>query len=109
VGVWLGSLFAVSIPEERLAARRVEELVYGSLWAGETIGGKEAFVHQSVLLASTERIVTGTGIANVWARHPATMERGAATLGEAYPDRFILGIGISHALIVERSGQTYEK
>jgi probable F420-dependent oxidoreductase len=109
VGVWLGALRPAAIDEERLAARRIEELGYGSLWSGEGIGGKEAFAHQSVLLAATERIVTGTGIANVWARHPATMEGGAATLGAAYPGRFVLGVGISHAPMVDRSGQSYEK
>jgi alkanesulfonate monooxygenase SsuD/methylene tetrahydromethanopterin reductase-like flavin-dependent oxidoreductase (luciferase family) len=60
-------------------------------------------------LAATERIVTGTGIANVWARHPATMQGGAATPGAAYPGRFVLGVGISHAPMVEGSGQAYEK
>ncbi len=60
-----------------------------------------------MLLAATEHISTGTGIANVWARQPATMQGGGATLGAAYPGRFILGIGISHAPIVERSGQVY--
>ena len=109
VGVWLGSLFAASIPEERQAARRIEELGYGSIWAGETIGGKEAFAHQSVLLGATERIVTGTGIANVWARHPATMQGGASTLGAAFPGRFVLGVGVSHAPLVDRSGQNYEQ
>lgn len=109
VGVWLGSLRPAPVDQERQAARRIEELGYGSLWTGEVIGGKEAFAHQSLLLAATERIVTGTGIANVWARHPAAMQGGAATLGAAYPGRFILGIGISHAPLVDRSGQTYRK
>jgi probable F420-dependent oxidoreductase len=109
VGVWLATLRPASIDEERHAAGRVEEMGYGSLWCGETVGGKEAFAHQSVLLAATRKIVTGTGIANVWARQPATMEGGGATLGAAYPGRFILGIGISHAPIVERSGQSYKK
>ncbi len=109
VGVWLGSLRPASVPAEREAARRIEELGYGSLWSGERIGGKEAFSHQAILLASTTQMVTGTGIANVWARHPAAMEGGAATLGAGYPGRFILGIGISHAPMVDRSGQTYEK
>jgi probable F420-dependent oxidoreductase len=109
VGVWLASLRPATIEQERAAARRIEVLGYGSLWAGEVIGGKEAFSHQAVLLAATERIVTGTGIANVWARHPATMQAGAATLGAAYPGRFVLGIGVSHASIVERSGQTYDR
>jgi probable F420-dependent oxidoreductase len=107
--VWLASLRPATIEQERAAARRIEALGYGSLWAGEVMGGKEAFSHQGVLLTATERMVTGTGIANVWARHPATMQAGAATLGAAYPGRFILGIGVSHACIVERSGQTYDR
>jgi probable F420-dependent oxidoreductase len=109
VGVWLTMSGATTIDEERAAVRRMEELGYGSLWGGEVIGGREAFANTAVLLAATDRIVTGTGIANVWARQPATMEGGAATLGAAYPDRFVLGVGISHAPIVERSGQKYEK
>ncbi len=109
VGVWLGVLRAATIDQERRAAQQLEVLGYGSIWCGEGIGGKEAFAHQSLLLAATERIVTGTGIANVWARHPATMQGGAATLGAAYPGRFVLGVGISHAPMVDRSGQSYEK
>ena len=110
VGVWMGSLLSPApIDQERQAARRIEELGYGSLWTGEIVGGKEAFAHQSVLLAATEHLTTGTGIANVWSRQPGSMEGGAATLGAAYPGRFVLGIGISHAPIVDRSGQTYEK
>jgi len=109
VGVWLASLRPATIEQERAAARRIESVGYGSLWAGEVIGGKEAFAHQSVLLNATEQILTGTGIANIWARHPATMLAGAATLGAAFPGRFVLGIGVSHAPIVERSGQTYDR
>ena len=109
VGVWLGSLMPAPVAREREAARRIEELGFGSIWTAEGIGGKEAFAHQSLLLAATERIVTGTGIANIWARHPATMQGGASTLGAGYPGRFILGVGVSHAPGVERSGQVYRK
>lgn len=109
VGVWLASLRPATADEERSAARRIEALGYGSLWTGELIGGKEAFAHQSLLLAATDHLVTGSGIANIWARHPATMEGGAATLGGAYPGRFVLGIGVSHAPGVTRSGQKYDK
>src|SRR5580692_2371540 len=99
VGVWLGALGGSPIPEERDAARRIEELGYGSLWCGEIVGAKEAFAHQSILLAATERLVTGTGIANIWSRQPGVMQGGGATMGAAYPGRFILGIGVSHAPI----------
>ena len=108
VGVWLSSLRLAPVDEERRAVRRIEELGYGSIWCGEGIGGKEAFAHQSLLLAATDHIIPGPGIANVWARHPATMQGGAATVGAAYPGRFVLGVGISHAPMVERSGQAYQ-
>ncbi len=37
------------------------------------------------------------------------MQGGATTVGAAYPGRFVLGVGISHATMVERSGQTYQR
>jgi probable F420-dependent oxidoreductase len=109
VGVWLSVLEPAPIDRERWAASQIEDLGYGSIWCGERIGGKEAFAHQSLLLAGTERIVAGAGIANAWVRHPATMQGGAATLGAAFPGRFVLGVGVSHAPSVERSGLAYER
>jgi len=109
VGVWLGALLGASVDQARDTARRVEALGYGSLFVGERIGGREAMAFQSLLLDATDRIVTGTGIANVWARHPAAMQGGAALLGEAHPGRFVLGLGVSHAPMVDGSGLTYEK
>jgi probable F420-dependent oxidoreductase len=109
VGVWLGALLGVTADVERPAARRIEELGFGSIFVGERIGGKEAMAHQAVLLAATDHIVMGTGIANVWSRHPAAMQGGAATLGDAYPGRFVLGVGVSHAVMVDNSGLAYEK
>ena len=107
VGVWSGTLRAAAVADEPAAIRRIEELGYGSVWTGEGIGGKDAFAHAAMALASSSRIVFGTGIANVWARHPATMQGGAATLAAAWPGRFVLGVGVSHAPMVERSGQVY--
>lgn len=110
VGAWIGTpLRLAPVETEKAAARRIEELGYGSLWTGEGIGGREAFSHMALLLSSTERIVAGTGIANLWARHPAAMEGGAATLGATWPGRFVLGVGVSHAPLVEGSGQAYVK
>ena len=109
VGVWLGALGWTKAHEELSATRRIEELGYGSIFCPERIGNKEAFAHVGALLAATEGIIAGSGIASVWARHPATMQAGGTTLGAFYPGRFILGIGISHASSVERSGQSYER
>jgi probable F420-dependent oxidoreductase len=109
VGVWSGAFRAAAVADEPDAIRRIEQLGYGSLWTGETVGGKEAFAHAGMALACSSSIVVGTGIANVWARHAATMQGGGATLAAAWPGRFVLGVGVSHAKIVERSGQSYAR
>lgn len=108
-GVWLAprTLGAVSADAERGAAAGIEALGYGSLWSGEAIGGKEAFAHHGILLAATRTLVIGTGIANLWARHGATTHAGAATLAEAYPGRFVLGVGVSHPRFAELTGRHY--
>ncbi len=109
VGVWSAVLRQITVPERQAVTRRIEELGYGSVWAGEGVGGTDAFAGSAVALCASERIVVGTGIANLWARHPATMQAGAATLGAAWPGRFILGVGVSHAPLVVRSGQDYAR
>lgn len=91
----------------RETATEVERLGYGSAWTNEGIGGKEIFSHLGVLLGATERLVFGPGVANVWARHPGAMQGGAATLADAFPGRFALGVGVSHPVLVARSGQEW--
>ena len=109
VGVWSGLLRRAGAAEERGAVARIESLGYTSLWTGEGIGGKEAFAHAAMVLAASTTLVAGTGIANLWARHPATMQGAAATVGAAWPGRFVLGVGVSHAPMVDRSGQAYAR
>ncbi|WP_131737482.1 TIGR03620 family F420-dependent LLM class oxidoreductase [Actinomadura roseirufa] len=93
--------------EWRDAARRVERAGYGSIWVNEAVGGREVFTQMSVMLGATERIVLGSGIANLWARHPATMQGAASVLADAHPGRVVLGIGVSMSALVERSGQSW--
>lgn len=50
----------------------------------------------AVLLAATERMVFGTSIANIWARAPQTAHGAAALLSQAFPDRFVLGLGVGY-------------
>ena len=89
-------------------ARRVEELGYASLWFPEAFG-RDPFALASHLLTVTDKLIVGTGIANVWKREPVTMINAARTLSEMFPDRFILGIGISHGPLMAQLGIKYEK
>ncbi|GAA3135111.1 LLM class F420-dependent oxidoreductase [Planomonospora alba] len=109
IGVWHPLLGRAPAQAVRRAAAEIEALGYGALWYGEAPGTREAFTAGAVLLAATERIAVGSGIANIWARDATAMAAGAAALGEAYPGRFALGVGVSHAPLVERRGHDYTR
>jgi probable F420-dependent oxidoreductase len=87
---------APSADLQREAVRRLEHAGYRAVWTNEGVGGKDAFVQLAVLLAATERMVFGTSIANIWARQPQTAHGAAALLAQAYPDRFVLGLGVGY-------------
>ncbi|MEW6270813.1 MAG: TIGR03620 family F420-dependent LLM class oxidoreductase [Thermodesulfobacteriota bacterium] len=108
LGVWF---FLDTLPAEDAAAfvRRIEGLGYGALWLPEAVG-REPFAHIGFLLARSERITLATGIANIWARDAMTMAAAQKTLAEASGGRFLLGIGVSHAPLVEGvRGHAYRK
>jgi probable F420-dependent oxidoreductase len=100
LGVWTYQLSYQPAARVREVVAELEDLGYGALWIGESVY-REPLTHTGFLLASTRRMVVATGIANVWARDPFTMTAAQLTLAEAYPDRFLLGLGVSHARLVE--------
>jgi probable F420-dependent oxidoreductase len=87
---------APPIDLQRDAARRLERAGYRAAWTNETVGGKDALVQLAVLMAATERMAFGTGIANIWARSAQTAHGAAALLAQAYPGRFVLGLGVGY-------------
>jgi probable F420-dependent oxidoreductase len=107
-GVWASHLGLFPRDTAREQARAMEQLGYGCLWVGEA-EGKEALTHAAFLLAATDEVVVATGIANIWGRDARAMWNGARTLCEAWPRRFLLGIGASHAPLVEDRGRAYGK
>jgi probable F420-dependent oxidoreductase len=109
VGVWLGSIGLEPAKEERAAIARIERLGYGAAWFGEGPANREAMSHAGLLLGASERLVIATGIANIWARDATAMANGLRTLAEAYPGRFLLGVGVSHAPVVKMRGASYDK
>lgn len=109
VGVWLGSIALTPAGEERDGIARIERLGYGAAWYGEGPANREALSHGALLLGASERLVVATGIANIWARDAAAAINGANTLNEAYSGRFLLGLGVSHAPLVNSRGHDYAK
>ena len=108
-GVWLNNAITASTPAavQRRELSRIERLGYGSAWTGESPGGRDIFVKLGIWLAATDRLVVGSGIANLWARPGLTMSAGAGTLAEAYPGRLVLGIGVGFARQAESVGRSF--
>jgi len=108
IGVFAGPLNGRPSAVQREFVVQMERLGYGTLWYGEALA-QEAFSRGSIYLAATERLVVASGIANIWARDAAAMANGGRTMNEAWPGRFILGLGVSHAPLVKMRGHDYER
>jgi probable F420-dependent oxidoreductase len=100
VGIWTRQLEDQPAAKAQETAHELEELGYGALWFGEAFG-REVLTNAGLLLAATKRMVIATGIANIYARDAVAMASGQKTLAEAYPNRFLLGLGVSHVPLVE--------
>jgi probable F420-dependent oxidoreductase len=108
IGVFAGALASQPAAAQRQVAGEMERLGYGTLWYGEATG-REAFAQGAIYLAAGSRLVIASGIANIYGRDPQAMAAGARALAEAWPHRFILGIGVSHAPLVTARGHEYTR
>ncbi|SEF37097.1 probable F420-dependent oxidoreductase, MSMEG_4141 family [Amycolatopsis pretoriensis] len=91
VGIWR-FFDGAPITELRETAAEVEELGFDAIWFGE-YAGREAFTQAALLLAATAKLTVATGVARFDQRSPLAAESAVRALGEAYPGRFIAGLG----------------
>lgn len=109
IGLWTAALDAVPTSRARELAAELEELGYGALWLPE-VAGRDPFVHLALLLASTKRLIGATGIANIWARDAVATAGAVKALTEAFPERMLVGLGVSHQnLVNDLRGHNYNK
>ncbi|MEI7714896.1 MAG: LLM class F420-dependent oxidoreductase [Mycobacterium sp.] len=99
VGIWSSQLRYGDAGESAEAAAELEELGFTALWIPD-VGGPvlDAVAH---LLAATTRTVIATGILNLWMHSPAEVADSHAALTDKHGDRFLLGIGCSHAALID--------
>jgi probable F420-dependent oxidoreductase len=100
IGLWTFQFDAMPWAQGRDLAAEVDSLGYGAVWIPEAVG-KDPFASAALLLGATTRLGVGTGIASIYARDPLTMKAGWYAIDEAYPGRFVLGLGVSHPVFVE--------
>jgi alkanesulfonate monooxygenase SsuD/methylene tetrahydromethanopterin reductase-like flavin-dependent oxidoreductase (luciferase family) len=99
VGIWSSQLRYGKSDETADAAAELEELGFSALWIPD-VGGP---VLDSVdhLLRSTKHVVIATGILNLWMHAPSDVAAGYASLTKTHGERFLLGIGCSHAPLID--------
>lgn len=100
VGIWTASLGGLAADDARATVREIEALGYGCVWLPEAVVA-DPFVLATLLLDATERLCVATGIASIYGRNAVTMNAGWRTISAAFPDRFLLGLGVSHQPMVE--------
>src|SRR5438477_9154549 len=108
LGVWYGT-DKLDGSQLRDFVRTVENNGYSNLWYPES-RGYESMSLAAWLLSSSEKLVSGSPIANSYARDSFTAQRAVISLNALYGDRFILGLGVSHIPMVEGlRGHRYDK
>jgi probable F420-dependent oxidoreductase len=109
IGVWTGALDMVPVAEAQQFAAELEDRGYGAIWLPE-VAGRDVMMHLALLLSATDRLVGATGIASIWGRDAVAMTGGVKGLTEAFPERVLLGLGVSHHTLVQGlRGHVYER
>jgi probable F420-dependent oxidoreductase len=91
----------VPLADHEPLVRRAEAAGYDDLWSAEATG-YDGFTPLALAAGWTERIRLGTGVVNPYTRGPALLAQSVAALADATGGRFVLGIGSSSDVIVER-------
>jgi probable F420-dependent oxidoreductase len=99
LGVWSVGIRQVAEPAVPDAAAELERLGYGTIWFSGG-SGTRGFDIARVLARATSRIAVATGITSIWATTAEQSAAGFEQLERVAPGRFLLGLGVSHAPMV---------
>jgi probable F420-dependent oxidoreductase len=91
----------VALADQGEQFHRAEAAGYDDLWTAET-NAYDGFTPLAVAAVHTERMRLCTGIVNPFTRGPALLAQHAAALADLSRGRFVLGLGSSSNVIVER-------
>ena len=99
-GVWIGGPVT---PDE---AVEIEKMGYGAVWAGGSPDADLSFVEP--ILGATESLQIATGIVNIWKSPADQVAESYHRIEDAYPGRFLLGIGVGHPEAIDRYRKPYD-
>ncbi len=106
MGVWWSSTWRVADDASVEVAAELEELGYTALWSS---GGIQPGLtaHFERLLAATAPETVLSGIVSIWSTSPDEIALAVSDLDLRHPGRFVLGLGASHAPLVENYTRPY--
>jgi probable F420-dependent oxidoreductase len=99
-GLWTFALDRQPWSRAREAAAEIESMGWDAIWIPEATN-RNALVNATLLLEATSSVVIATGIAPIHNRDAMASVNGQRTLDEAFPGRFLFGLGVSHPWLVE--------
>ncbi|MCK8670487.1 LLM class F420-dependent oxidoreductase [Rhodococcus sp. HM1] len=94
-------LDGIPLPDQRKLIEELPDLGYTDVWSAEA-GVADAFTPLALASVWAPTLRLGTAIVPVYTRGPATLAMSAATLASAAPGQFVLGVGTSSNVIVEK-------
>lgn len=90
-------------------AKDLEARGFHSIWMAN-IFGLDAITSQAIVGRETDRIELGTAVVPSYPRHPTAIAQQSLTAQVASGGRFVLGIGLSHKVVIESMlGLSYAK
>ena len=106
MGVWWSGAWRTADHASDDVAAELEELGYTALWSS---GGFQPGLspHFERLLTATNSVMVVSGIVSIWSTTPDEIALAVTDLDLRHPGRFILGLGASHAPIVENYTRPY--
>lgn len=109
VGVGAGAGSEGTISELVGQVQRAEQEGFDAVWVAN-IFGVDAITFLAIAGRETERIELATGVVPTYPRHPTALAQQALTAAAASNNRFTLGIGLSHRVVIENMlGLDYSK
>jgi probable F420-dependent oxidoreductase len=108
IGIWSAALRRFDLGAVVEAAAELDELGFSALWfpGGERDGFAERMTR---LLQATRRAVIAPGIVSIWTHPSAAIAAEHQQFKSLAPERWLLGLGVSHGHAVARVGLTYDK
>jgi probable F420-dependent oxidoreductase len=100
IGLWTFALDRQPWSRAKEAAAEIEAMGWAAIWVPEATN-RNALVNATLLLGATERCTIATGVAPIHNRDAVASANGQRTLDDAFPGRFLYGLGVSHKPLVE--------